>query len=127
MIIIGGRHSSNTCKLRDVCSENAKAFLIETASELSEIDFSGFNVVGITAGASTPSVIIKEVLKTMSEEKIEKEVEVEFEGHRFPAFSCWDSYLKGLYGDYMQLPPVEKRKTHDMVAYLLDEDENQLL
>ena len=75
MIIIGGRHSSNTCKLRDVCSENAKAFLIETASELSEIDFSGFNVVGITAGASTPSVIIKEVLKTMSEEIKEKEVE----------------------------------------------------
>lgn len=75
MVIIGGRHSSNTCKLRDVCSENAKAFLIETADELSEIDFSGFNVVGITAGASTPSVIIKEVLKTMSEEIKEKEVE----------------------------------------------------
>ena len=63
----------------------------------------------------------------MLKSEFEKEVEVEFEGHRFPAFSCWDSYLKGLYGDYMQLPPVEKRKTHDMVAYLLDEDENQLL
>lgn len=63
----------------------------------------------------------------MLKSEFEKEVEVEFEGHKFPAFSCWDSYLKGLYGDYMQLPPVEKRKTHDMVAYLLDEDENQLL
>lgn len=63
----------------------------------------------------------------MLKSEFEKEVEVEFEGHRFPTFSCWDSYLKGIYGDYMQLPPVEKRKTHDMVAYLLDEDENQLL
>lgn len=75
MIVIGGRHSSNTCKLRDVCSENAPSFLIETAAELSEIDFSPYRVVGVTAGASTPSVIIKEVLKTMSEEIKEKEVE----------------------------------------------------
>ena len=57
----------------------------------------------------------------MLKSEFEKTVEVEFEGHKFPAFSCWDSYLKGLYGDYMQLPPVEKRKTHDMVAYLIDE------
>ncbi len=75
MIVIGGRHSSNTCKLRDVCSENTPTFLIETASELSGIDFSPYKVVGVTAGASTPSVIIKEVLKTMSEEIKEKEVE----------------------------------------------------
>jgi len=75
MIVIGGRHSSNTCKLRDVCSENTPTFLIETASELSGIDFSPYKVVGVTARASTPSVIIKEVLKTMSEEIKEKEVE----------------------------------------------------
>ncbi len=75
MVIIGGRHSSNTCKLRDVCSANCKAYLIETAEELKSIDFSGCGIVGVTAGASTPSVIIKEVLKTMSEEIKEKEVE----------------------------------------------------
>lgn len=75
MLIIGGRHSSNTCKLKDVCSEYAPTFLIETAAELADMDFSRFNVVGVTAGASTPSVIIKEVLKTMSEEIKEKEVE----------------------------------------------------
>ena len=76
MIVIGGRHSSNTCKLRDVCKANADTFLIETAQELKNIDLSKYRYVGVTAGASTPSVIIKEVLKTMSEEKIEKEVEV---------------------------------------------------
>ncbi len=50
-------------------------FLIETASELSGIDLSSYKVIGVTAGASTPSVIIKEVLKSMSEEIKEKEVE----------------------------------------------------
>ncbi len=75
MIVIGGRHSSNTCKLRDVCKSNADTFLIETAQELADIDLSPYKVIGVTAGASTPSVIIKEVLKTMSEEIIEKEVE----------------------------------------------------
>ena len=53
----------------------------------------------------------------MLKSEFEQSVEVEFEGYWFPAFSCWDSYLKGLYGDYMQLPPVEKRKNHDMLAF----------
>ncbi len=59
----------------------------------------------------------------MLKSEFEQVVEVEFEGHGFPAFSCWDSYLRGLYHDYMQLPPLEKRQTHDMVAYLLEEGE----
>lgn len=75
MIVIGGRHSSNTCKLRDVSSAHCRSFLIETADELKNIDLSPYNVIGVTAGASTPSVIIKEVLKSMSEEIKEKEVE----------------------------------------------------
>ncbi|MGN1123754.1 MAG: bifunctional 4-hydroxy-3-methylbut-2-enyl diphosphate reductase/30S ribosomal protein S1, partial [Eubacterium sp.] len=75
MIVIGGKHSSNTCKLRDVCKANADTYLIETAQELKNIDLSKYRNIGVTAGASTPSVIIKEVLKTMSEEIIEKEVE----------------------------------------------------
>ena len=75
MVVIGGRHSSNTCKLKEVCSENCPTFLIETAEELKDINLDDFDVVGVTAGASTPSVIIKEVLKSMSEEIKEKEVE----------------------------------------------------
>ena len=75
MLVIGGRHSSNTCKLRDVCAANAPTFLIETAAELRGLHLSAYAVVGVTAGASTPSAIIKEVLKTMSEEIKEKEVE----------------------------------------------------
>lgn len=67
MIIVGGRHSSNTAKLRDVCAAHCPTYLIETSRELMSLDFSFCNSVGITAGASTPSSIIKEVLLTMSE------------------------------------------------------------
>lgn len=67
MLIIGGRQSSNTAKLKAVCAQNCPTFLIETAQELKDIDLSGFHTVGVTAGASTPDSIIKEVLNTMSE------------------------------------------------------------
>lgn len=45
-------------------------------------------------------------------------VKVEFEGHKFWAPGCWDLYLRSLYGDYMKLPPEEKRITHNIVAYV---------
>lgn len=67
MLIIGGRQSSNTAKLKAVCETNCPTFLIETARELNGIDLSRFHSVGVTAGASTPDSIIKEVLNTMSE------------------------------------------------------------
>lgn len=78
MIVIGGRHSSNTTKLKEVSALNCPTFLVETAAELKNLDLTNFNLVGVTAGASTPAGIIKEVLQTMSENqetKIEKEVE----------------------------------------------------
>ena len=75
MLVIGGRHSSNTRKLQEVSSAFCPSYHIETVDELGAIDLSDCKVVGVTAGASTPSVIIKEVLKTMSEEIKEKEVE----------------------------------------------------
>lgn len=51
-------------------------------------------------------------------EKFSVPVEVEFEGHYFNAISCWDEYLTGLYGDYMKLPPEDKRKVHMVRAWL---------
>lgn len=67
MIIIGDRHSSNTAKLKAVCCENCDTYLVERAAELNTINFSHCATVGVTAGASTPSAIIKEVLFAMSE------------------------------------------------------------
>ena len=67
MIIVGGRQSSNTVKLKAVCENCCPTYLIETADELNSISFQGCRKVGVTAGASTPAAIIKEVLSTMSE------------------------------------------------------------
>lgn len=67
MIVVGGRTSSNTDKLRGVCAQNCRTFLVEKAEELLSLDFSGCGKVGITAGASTPDSIIKEVRNTMSD------------------------------------------------------------
>ncbi len=65
MIVVGGRDSSNTAKLRDICAEQCETYLIEKADELPA--FSAGLSVGITAGASTPESILKEVLDTMAE------------------------------------------------------------
>ncbi len=67
MIVIGGRHSSNTVKLYNLCNSRCDTFLVERAIELKNIDFSTYATVGVTAGASTPAAIIKEVLLAMSE------------------------------------------------------------
>lgn len=67
MIIIGGRTSSNTAKLKAVCEPHCLTYLIETADELLDIDIGGINSIGVTAGASTPDSTIKEVINTMSE------------------------------------------------------------
>lgn len=67
MLIVGGRHSSNTLKLKEVCSENCKTYLVEDAGELYDLDFSNVKFLGISAGASTPAYIIKEVERTMTE------------------------------------------------------------
>lgn len=83
MIVIGGRHSSNTRKLSDICSRYCKTIWVETAQELLNgqadvvCQIAAGSRVGVTAGASTPVRIIKEVQKTMSE--ILKEEEMSFE------------------------------------------------
>lgn len=67
MLVIGGAFSSNTVKLRNVSAENTTTYLIERVQDLEPIDFSGSQKIGITAGASTPARIIKEVKVIMTE------------------------------------------------------------
>ena len=69
MVVIGDRHSSNTAKLFDICKRRCgNTVLIETAAELDMNQVRAAENIGVTAGASTPAKIIKEVLDTMSEE-----------------------------------------------------------
>ena len=64
MIVIGGRHSSNTQKLFEICSGECKnTYYIQTLADLDSDRFQAIQCVGITAGASTPNKIIEEVSK----------------------------------------------------------------
>ena len=68
MVVVGDTHSSNTGRLAMICREHCeKVVLVDNASELQPDFFRGVTDVGVTAGASTPAWIIKEVNKTMSE------------------------------------------------------------
>ncbi len=68
MIVIGDKKSSNTQKLVEICRKNCENTVhIETICDLVLNNFSKNDKIGITAGASTPPAIIKEVVVTMSE------------------------------------------------------------
>ena len=74
MVVIGDHKSSNTRHLAELCKQHCShVFWIEQASELPLNAVKCGASVGITAGASTPGWIIKEVVHTMSEEKMEIE------------------------------------------------------
>ena len=80
MVVIGGRHSANSVHLAQICSEHCgNVQFIERAEELDMDRLKTADIVGLTAGASTPAWIIKEVRNKMTDEiKVEeKNVEVE--------------------------------------------------
>ena len=69
MVVVGDRKSANTRHLTEICKEDCtRVYQIEDADELSPDMFHGCTVAGLTAGASTPAGIIKEVYATMTEE-----------------------------------------------------------
>ena len=74
MVVIGGKHSANSIHLAQICAEHcANVQFIERAEELDARLLENADTVGLTAGASTPAWIIKEVRNKMSDEiKIEE-------------------------------------------------------
>ena len=69
MVVIGGRTSANTMRLAEICAEKCpQVFFVEKADDLDVQRFKNAETVGITAGASTPAWIIKEVYNKMTEE-----------------------------------------------------------
>lgn len=80
MVVVGGKHSSNTGKLKEVCEQHCnRTYFVETAKELKDTDLTNADRFGVVAGASTPGGIIKEVLKTMEEMINEINEEMSFE------------------------------------------------
>jgi len=79
MVVVGGYHSSNTQKLADICKSCCENTChIETIRDLDFAEVMKYQKIGITAGASTPDWIVKEVLEGMEEQnKIAEENVVE--------------------------------------------------
>ena len=76
MIVIGGRNSSNTQKLYEISKKECEnTYYIQTLVDLDLTTFESVSRVGITAGASTPNYIIKEVHSSMAELSFEQMLE----------------------------------------------------
>lgn len=73
-----------------------------------------YNGKGTDFVGSTFTPYKNEIIK---KEKMLPTVELDFEGRKYSAPNCWHEYLTNIYHDYMQLPPVEKRRTHKVTAW----------
>ncbi len=89
-------------------------WLEKTESIIKKYDYNTSNFCGTTccAFAGLKEIFPKSIFESYTE--------LEFEGYMFPAFEQWDKMLKQQYGDYMQLPPEDKRKIHHQSIYRLD-------
>lgn len=63
ILVIGDKMSNNTNKLVELGNKYSKAVLIDEVSDLEKIDFSGIKKLGVTAGASTPNILVEEIIK----------------------------------------------------------------
>ena len=69
MIIVGGKHSSNTKELENISKENCKhVYLVQDASDLDKKEFSNKDIIGIMGGASTPEIAVKEIVDFLEKE-----------------------------------------------------------
>ncbi|MCL2222923.1 MAG: bifunctional 4-hydroxy-3-methylbut-2-enyl diphosphate reductase/30S ribosomal protein S1 [Oscillospiraceae bacterium] len=69
IVVVGDNNSSNSQSLKHICSHySKKVFFVSNADEIDLAEFCQYSVIGVTAGASTPAPIIKEVIRKMSKE-----------------------------------------------------------
>lgn len=67
MVIVGGKQSANTTHLAEMCKDiNPNTVHIEDADELKDYNLDKFNLIGVTAGASTPKFVIDNVIEFLS-------------------------------------------------------------
>lgn len=111
MIIIGGPESSNSRKLYEICKNSCeRTMFIETEKDLNLHDLEGINIVGITAGASTPDYIIKNVIDkigsltdSFNEQKKVKENKGNMENQNFSEAQDYFMTFKSIYvGDVIE-------------------------
>jgi len=108
MVVVGDRKSANTKHLTEICQKGCpRVIQIESADELSREIFQGCKAAGLTAGASTPAGIIKEVYASMSEEiKAAEGMEESFEELLNRTFKTLNTGEK-VTGKVMAITPTE--------------------
>lgn len=67
VIVVGDKKSNNTLKLVEIAATYTKSILIENIEDIKNIDFSNIKTLGITAGASTPNILVDEIIKTIKD------------------------------------------------------------
>ena len=68
ILVVGSPNSSNSNRLREIAEQLGKqAYLIDTAKDMQQSWFEGINVVGVTAGASAPEVLVQEVINQLNQ------------------------------------------------------------
>jgi len=78
ILVVGSPNSSNSNRLREIAEQLGKpAYLIDTASDMQKEWFDGVAVVGVTAGASAPEVLVQEVIAKLKEWGGETAVEIQ--------------------------------------------------
>ncbi len=103
------RYDLNFAKI-EAFAHSRKYWIDKTESLMKSYDVTASPVCGCV------SVAVKGV-KNFPREVFESYSTLEFEGYQFPVYAAWDTILKAHYGDYMQLPPEEKRKVHHRGVY----------
>jgi 4-hydroxy-3-methylbut-2-enyl diphosphate reductase len=78
ILVVGSPNSSNSNRLREIAEQLGKpAYLIDTADDMQKVWFEGINVVGVTAGASAPEVLVQEVINRLKEWGGQSTVEIQ--------------------------------------------------
>ena len=115
MIVIGGRHSANSLHLAEICRQSCEN--VQFIERPEELDFSIIKkspVVGLTAGASTPAWIIKEVVNKMSDEIRVEEIQEEAAAAETPVAEPAEAQAAEQAAEAVaEVPAVEKELSFD--------------
>ncbi|MBQ9632546.1 MAG: 30S ribosomal protein S1, partial [Lachnospiraceae bacterium] len=115
MIVIGGRHSANSLHLAEICRQSCEN--VQFIERPEELDFSIIKkspVVGLTAGASTPAWIIKEVVNKMSDETRVEEIQEEAAAAETPVVEAAEAPVAEQAAEAVaEAPAAEKELSFD--------------
>jgi len=103
MVVVGGRQSGNTRRLAQLASRHGPVFMVETEEELDRRELSRLELVGVTAGASTPNWMIKRVMRELGAIRSAREGRLAYWSRRVFRFLVRSQILVGLGGAGMTL------------------------